>query len=116
MKVSSQASSEQQMLRIDLKLVGRCCLPIVMLGHPYPLSGLSLHHLLRDSAENCQCKEVPFYPIADLYFNQEPIRLQHGPVEILIFPPSSSLNIVFQIGQMCYHYFCYFSVFLNKLF
>ena len=27
-------------------------------------------------------KEIPFYPITDLYFNQEPIRLQHGPLKI----------------------------------
>lgn len=27
-------------------------------------------------------KEIPIYPITDLYFNQEPIRLQHGPLKI----------------------------------
>ena len=33
--------------------------------------------------ENCQWKETPFYSITDLYFNQEPIRLQHVSVKNL---------------------------------
>ena len=33
--------------------------------------------------ENCLWKGIPSYPITDLCFNQEPIRLQHGPLEIL---------------------------------
>ena len=37
----------KQMPRVDLKWVGRCCLSIVTLGHPYPLSRMSVHHLLR---------------------------------------------------------------------
>ena len=36
----------RQMPRIDLKWVGRCCLSFVKLGHAYPLSRLSVHHLL----------------------------------------------------------------------
>ena len=34
-------------------------------------------------AKNYQWKEIPFYPITNLYFNRESIRLQHGPARIL---------------------------------
>ena len=34
-------------------------------------------------AKNCQWKKFSFYPIINLYFKQEPITLQHGPVKIL---------------------------------
>ena len=51
----------RQMLRVRLKTVGRCFLSIVTLGHAYPLSRLSVHHLIRDSRENCQWIELPFY-------------------------------------------------------
>ena len=33
--------------------------------------------------ENCQWKETPFYSVTDLYFNQEPIRLQQVSVKNL---------------------------------
>ena len=34
-------------------------------------------------AENSQWKEIPFYSITGLYFNWQPIRLQHDLVKIL---------------------------------
>ena len=37
-------------------------------------------------AKTCQWKEISFYPIINLYFNQEPIKLQHGPVKTKSFP------------------------------
>ena len=38
----------------------------------------------KDSHRKLSIKKIPFYPITDLYFNQEPIRLQQGPLRIHI--------------------------------
>ena len=50
----------RQMPRVGLKWVGRCCLSIVTLGHAYPLSRLSVHHLLRDSRRKLSMKRNSF--------------------------------------------------------
>ena len=51
-----------QMPIVGLKWVWRCCLSIVTLGHAYPLSRLSLHHLLRDSRRKLPMKRISFLP------------------------------------------------------
>ena len=51
-----------KMPRAGLKWVGRCCLSIVTLGHAYPLSRLSVHHLLRDSGRKLSMKRNSVLP------------------------------------------------------
>ena len=50
------------MHREDLKWVGRCCLSVVTLGHAYPLSLLSVDHLLRDFHQKLSMKRNFFLP------------------------------------------------------
>ena len=50
----------RQMHRVGFKWVGRCCLSIDKLGHVYPLSRLSVNHLLRDSYQKLSMK-INFY-------------------------------------------------------
>ena len=73
----------RQMLGVGLKWIGWWWLSIVTIGYAYPLSRLSVHHLLRDSRRQLSMKKIPFYPTTELYFNQKPIRTQHGPVKVL---------------------------------
>ena len=106
----------KQVPRVGLRWnISWTCLSIVRLGHAYPLSHLSVHHPVRDS-ENCQWKEISFYQITGLYFNQEQIKLQPGSVKTLIFFFSSSFNITFGRVQRCYHYFFCFNVFSGQTF
>ena len=72
-----------QIPRVGIKLVGRYCPFIVTFVHAYLLSNLSVHHLLRDSCRKLPMKRNSFYLITDLCFSREPVRLQHGPVEML---------------------------------
>ena len=71
----------------------------MQVGHDYPLSRLCVNHLQggykKIPTKNCQLKEIPFSPITDVYFNQEPIRLQHGFLKTLNFFFSPSFNIAF---------------------
>ena len=101
----------RQMPKVDLKWVGRCCLSIDMPIHCHAWVYITCWEI---PAENCQWKEISSYPITDLYFNQEPIRLHHGPLEILNPFLLTSFNIAFRRVQTCYHYFSYFSVVSNE--
>ena len=64
----------------------------------YPFSRLCAHHLLRgykkDSRQKLSTKRNFFQPIIDFCFNQEPIRLLHGPIKSLVFSshPLSTLR------------------------
>ena len=122
----------KQMHRVGLKGVGRYKLGLLALpeyyfrpqvsrkmqvGHAYPLPHLSAHYLLRDSCRKLSVKRIHFYRITDLYFNQKPIRLQHGPVKTL----NLFLLILFSTLRFeeCRHATIISAVltfFLNKLF
>ena len=52
----------RQMPSVGLKWVGRCCLSSVTLGHAFPTSHLSVHHLLRDSRRKLPMKRNSFLP------------------------------------------------------
>ena len=73
----------KQMPRVDLKSGGRCCLCIVKPDMPFHCHAWVYITCWEIPPKNCQWKEISTYPITDLYFNQEPIKLQHGPLEIL---------------------------------
>ena len=73
----------RQMPRVGLKWVGRCCLSIVTLGHAYPLSRLSVHHLLRNSRRKLSRKRNSFLP-------------NHWP---LFYLPTQSLTFILTENQ-----------------
>ena len=54
--------ASKYMTRVGLKWIGRCCLSIVALGYAYPLSHLSVHHLLGDSRRKLSMKRNSFPP------------------------------------------------------
>ena len=63
-----RTQGSRQMPRVDLKWAGRCCLSIVMLGHAYSLSRLSVHHLLKDSRRKLPNEKI-FLPTQQIQKN-----------------------------------------------
>ena len=73
--LSSQSSSEQEDAQSRSQENRRCCQSIITLRHAYPLSRLSVQHLLRDFHRKLSIKTILFYPITDHYFNGEPMNI-----------------------------------------
>ena len=82
------------MPKLGLKWVGRCFLSIVTPEHAYPLSRLSVHHLLIDShRKNYQWKEIPFYPTNTKKLNSTSVTEYKTDMNITIINKYKKVNM-----------------------